>query len=156
MGAPAAGMVGKFAVVWEVKDTSTDGKVPVPQEDRVVGCAPVVALCAAELTAGQAEAGGKVANCPLSCLCHRGCVAETDGSNDIDCVRVVFADGTVMGEQNCCFTGMPRDGAEANIVAAALQALRVAVATGPGACKVEDTEEVGGKNSLLPSCFEAS
>ena len=83
-------------------------------------------------------------------------MAEIDGSNHIDCVRAVFADGTVMGGQNCCCTGMPSDGAEANIVAAALQALGVAVAAGPGACKVEDEEEDGGKNSPLPSCCDAS
>ena len=49
----------KLVVVWEVKDTGTERKVPVPQEDRVVGCgAPAIAPYAAELTSSQAEAGG--------------------------------------------------------------------------------------------------
>ena len=54
-----------------------------------------------------------------------GLVADADSSNHINCVRAVFADGTVVDEQYCCCTGMPSDGAEANIVAAVLQALRL-------------------------------
>ena len=79
-------------------------------------------------------------------------MAETDGSSHIDCVRAV---GTVVVEQYCCCIGIPSDGAVTNIVAAALQALGMAVAAGPAACKAEDGGEEGGKNSPLPSWCEA-